>query len=182
MSTTHWSPDGPDGSVGSLEIPPHRLLQDPPQLPSKFFVLERFLVVHRFHRYQTISAYKEVVRVACFSPPRAERQASASAIRIRERLSSGNPSTGLDSARANSTPPSQNRFWYSIRGTCETSVSSIRHSGHTGFLNHLPTLRFGHPSQYSPLHLGHCQAGALNQPPTSLPHLVQKPRTKHHII
>jgi len=120
--------------------------------------------------------------VVCFPPPRAERQASASAIRIRERLSSGNPSTGLDSARANITPPSQNRFWYSIRGTCETSASSIRHSGHTGFLNHLPTVRFGHLSQYSPLHLGHCQAGALNQPPTSLPHLVQKPRTKHHII
>src|SRR5207249_6262282 len=63
---------------------------------------------------------------------------------------------------------------------CETSTSSIRHSGHTGFLNHLPTVRFGHPSQYRPLHLGHCQAGDLNQPPTSLPHLEQKPRTKQH--
>src|SRR5713226_8698745 len=32
------------------------------------------------------------------------------------------------------------------------------------------------------LHLGDCQAGDLNPPPTSLPHLIQKPRTKHHII
>ena len=43
LSTTHCSPDG---SVGSLEIPLHRLLQDPLQLPSKFFVLNLFLMIY----------------------------------------------------------------------------------------------------------------------------------------